>query len=46
VNDDESAGVETGYARNVKVVALQPVTYSGRYTLAQDPLRRMTLSDA
>jgi len=30
---------------HIKVVALQPVTYSGRYELAQDPLRRMTLSD-
>lgn len=30
---------------NVKVIALQPVTYSGRYELAQDPLSRLTLSD-
>jgi uncharacterized radical SAM superfamily Fe-S cluster-containing enzyme len=47
VNDDEIGWVvETGLRHgNVKVVALQPVTYSGRYTLAQDPLRRMTLSD-
>lgn len=31
--------------RNVKVIALQPVTYSGRYTLAQDAMERLTLSD-
>jgi hypothetical protein len=30
---------------NVKLVALQPVTYSGRYDLAQDPINRLTLSD-
>jgi uncharacterized radical SAM superfamily Fe-S cluster-containing enzyme len=30
---------------NVKLVALQPVTYSGRYDLAQDPIDRLTLSD-
>jgi uncharacterized radical SAM superfamily Fe-S cluster-containing enzyme len=47
VNDDEVGWVvENGLRHgNVKVVALQPVTYSGRYTLAQDPMRRMTLSD-
>jgi len=31
--------------RNVKVIALQPATYSGRYDLAPDPLSRLTLSD-
>lgn len=31
--------------RNIKVIALQPVTYSGRYDLPQDPLLRITLSD-
>ncbi len=47
VNDHEIGWVvETGLRHShVKVVALQPVTYSGRYGLAQDPLRRMTLSD-
>lgn len=47
VNDHEIGWVvETGMRQgNVKVVALQPVTYSGRYQLSQDPLRRMTLSD-
>jgi uncharacterized radical SAM superfamily Fe-S cluster-containing enzyme len=47
VNDHEVGWVvETGLRYgNVKVVALQPVTYSGRYQMTQDPLRRMTLSD-
>jgi uncharacterized radical SAM superfamily Fe-S cluster-containing enzyme len=47
VNDAEVGWVaEIGLRHpHVKVVALQPVTYSGRYGLAQDPLRRMTLSD-
>jgi uncharacterized radical SAM superfamily Fe-S cluster-containing enzyme len=47
VNDDEiGAVVGAGMRRSmVKAVALQPVTYSGRYDLAPDPLRRMTLSD-
>src|SRR5262249_7302628 len=47
VNDQEIGWVvETGLRQpHVKVVALQPVTYSGRYELAQDPCRRMTLSD-
>jgi len=47
VNDHEIGWVvETGLRHaNVKVVALQPVTYSGRYELGQEPLRRMTLSD-
>lgn len=30
---------------HVKVVALQPATYSGRYDLAPNPLDRLTLSD-
>ena len=47
VNDQEVGWVvETGFRHpHVKVVALQPVTYSGRYELAQDARRRMTLSD-
>jgi uncharacterized radical SAM superfamily Fe-S cluster-containing enzyme len=47
VNDSEIGWVvETGLRHpHIKVVALQPVTYSGRYTLSQDPLCRMTLSD-
>ncbi|MBI1375787.1 MAG: radical SAM protein [Phycisphaera sp.] len=47
VNDDEVGWViDTGMKRrHVKVVALQPVTYSGRYDLTQDPMQRMTLSD-
>ncbi len=47
VNDREVGWVvETGLRHgNVKVIALQPVTYSGRYQMRQDPLRRMTLSD-
>ncbi len=47
VNDQEVGWVvETGLRHeHIKVVALQPVTYSGRYQLSQDPLRRMTLSD-
>lgn len=31
--------------RNVRLIAMQPVTYSGRYELAPDPIDRMTLSD-
>lgn len=31
--------------RNVRLVAMQPATYSGRYELAPDPIDRMTLSD-
>lgn len=47
VNDHEIGWVvETGLRHaHIKVVALQPVTYSGRYDLAQDPMKRMTLSD-
>ncbi|HWY74385.1 MAG TPA: radical SAM protein [Verrucomicrobiae bacterium] len=47
VNDREIGWVvETGLRHpHVKVVALQPVTYSGRYELPPDPMRRLTLSD-
>jgi len=47
VNDQEIGWVVETALRHphIKVVALQPVTYSGRYELTQDPLRRMTLSD-
>jgi uncharacterized radical SAM superfamily Fe-S cluster-containing enzyme len=47
VNEDQvGAVVREGLAHpNVKVIALQPATYSGRYDLEPDPLRRLTLSD-
>jgi 7,8-dihydro-6-hydroxymethylpterin dimethyltransferase len=47
VNDDQVGWVVgRGMAdTNVKVVALQPATYSGRYDLAPDPMNRLTLSD-
>lgn len=47
VNDDEVGWVvETGLRHNhVKVIAIQPATYSGRYDLAPDPLHRLKLSD-
>ena len=47
VNDHEIGWVvDMGMKHNhIKVVALQPVTYSGRYDLQQDPVRRLTLSD-
>jgi 7,8-dihydro-6-hydroxymethylpterin dimethyltransferase len=47
VNDQEIGwAIDTGMKHDhVKVVALQPVTYSGRYDLAQDPMNRLTLSD-
>ncbi|HSU53127.1 MAG TPA: radical SAM protein, partial [Candidatus Dormibacteraeota bacterium] len=47
VNDDQVGWVVESAMRHpqIKVVALQPVTYSGRYELPQDPLKRMTLSD-
>jgi uncharacterized radical SAM superfamily Fe-S cluster-containing enzyme len=47
VNDLEIGWVvETGLRHpHIKVVALQPVTYSGRYDLTQDSSRRLTLSD-
>lgn len=31
--------------RNVRLIAMQPAFYSGRYDLPVDPLRRLTLSD-
>src|SRR6185436_19492046 len=47
VNDHEVGWVVETALRHahIKVAALQPVTYSGRYELAQDPMKRMTLSD-
>jgi tetraether lipid synthase len=42
VGDVVRRGLEN---ENVKVIALQPVTYSGRYDLAPDPMMRLTLSD-
>ena len=47
VNDREVGWVvDVGMAHShVKLVALQPVTYSGRYDLKQDPIDRLTLSD-
>jgi uncharacterized radical SAM superfamily Fe-S cluster-containing enzyme len=32
--------------KNVRLVALQPAFFSGRYDLAPDPMQRLTLSDA
>ena len=31
--------------RNVRLIAMQPATYSGRYELEPDPIDRLTLSD-
>jgi uncharacterized radical SAM superfamily Fe-S cluster-containing enzyme len=31
--------------QHIKVIALQPATYSGRYELSQAPIERLTLSD-
>jgi 7,8-dihydro-6-hydroxymethylpterin dimethyltransferase len=47
VNDGQVGWVvRQGLAHeNVKVIALQPVTYSGRYDLDPDPVSRLTLSD-
>lgn len=47
INDAEIGWViDTGMKHDhVKVIALQPVTYSGRYDLTQDPMERLTLSD-
>lgn len=47
VNDDELGDVvDLGLAHSmVKVIALQPATWSGRYDLPIDPMRRLTLSD-
>jgi len=47
VNDEEvGAVVDVGLAHShIKVIALQPATYSGRYALAPDADTRLTLSD-
>jgi uncharacterized radical SAM superfamily Fe-S cluster-containing enzyme len=47
VNEDQvGAVVRQGLAhKNIKVIALQPATYSGRYDLEPDPVSRLTLSD-
>jgi uncharacterized radical SAM superfamily Fe-S cluster-containing enzyme len=47
VNEDQVGAVIDFAARHehVKVVALQPATYSGRYDLVPDALTRLTLSD-
>lgn len=47
VNEDQVGWVVgQGLAHsNVKVIALQPATYSGRYELEPDPLSRLTMSD-
>jgi uncharacterized radical SAM superfamily Fe-S cluster-containing enzyme len=47
VNESEIGWVvRQGLAhRNVKVIAMQPVTYSGRYDLPQNGVERLTLSD-
>ncbi len=42
VGDVVGLGMDT---ENVRLVALQPATYSGRYDLAPDPMNRLTLSD-
>jgi uncharacterized radical SAM superfamily Fe-S cluster-containing enzyme len=46
--NDQDIGwvVDTGFRHShIKVIALQPVTYSGRYELSQDAHNRLTLSD-
>ncbi|CAN5850870.1 radical SAM protein [soil metagenome] len=47
VNDHEIGWVVETALRHphIKVVALQPVSYSGRYDLNCDPIHRLTLSD-
>ncbi|MEZ6054593.1 MAG: radical SAM protein [Planctomycetaceae bacterium] len=47
VNDDEVGWVIDTAMRHhhIKIAALQPVTYSGRYDLAREPVERLTLSD-
>ncbi|HEY8040064.1 MAG TPA: radical SAM protein [Polyangiaceae bacterium] len=47
VNDDEVGWVVDTAVRHhhVKVVAIQPATYSGRHDVARDPMKRATLSD-
>ncbi len=42
VGDIVGLGMDT---ENVRLVALQPATYSGRYDLDADPMNRLTLSD-
>jgi uncharacterized radical SAM superfamily Fe-S cluster-containing enzyme len=48
VNEREIAWVvrQGARRRNVRLVALQPAFFSGRYELGVDPMRRATLSDA
>jgi len=48
VNEREIAWVvrQGARRRNVRLVALQPAFFSGRYEIAHDPMRRATLSDA
>lgn len=47
VNDDEVGWVIDTAMKNphIKLAALQPVTYSGRYDLPQEAVDRLTLSD-
>jgi len=47
VNEDEVGGVvDLGLDHEmVKVIALQPATWSGRFDLESDPMDRLTLSD-
>lgn len=47
VNEDQAGWVvETGMKHShVKVIAMQPATYSGRYEMAPDPMNRLTVSD-
>lgn len=47
VNESQIGEVVAHGLKNdsVKVIALQPVTYSGRYDLAQSAMQRLTLSD-
>ena len=48
VNEREIAWVvrQGAKRRNVRLVALQPAFFSGRYEIAADPMNRATLSDA
>lgn len=48
VNEQEIAWVVAQGVkyRNVRLVALQPAFFSGRYALPPDPMNRLTLSDA
>lgn len=47
VNEDQAGWVvDTGMKHShVKVIAMQPATYSGRYEMPPDPMNRLTLSD-